>query len=73
MKYRVKQVADKYFIPQCKECWLFVWENIDRNENFTWPSESWTGHSSLDEAIKTVERYKAYLENKKQYPKYYKI
>lgn len=74
MKFRVKQIKDDAFIPQCKPWYDFEWGNIDREENYIWHTTVY--HSicpSLDTAYQVIIRYKTVEREKKQYPKYHKV
>lgn len=72
MKYRVKQINENCFLAQCRTCFIFTWNNIDRINNYTWKYDvSNAIHKSLDDAMITINRYRIYIKNKKQYPKYY--
>lgn len=73
MKYRVKQIAENIFIPQCKECFLFKWESIDNIDNYVWTTiEKYSHNETLEQALSVIVRHKKYLESKNKYPKYYK-
>lgn len=74
MKYRVKQIEENTFIPQCRPWWDFDWGNIDRKGDYVWYTTStYSCCSSLELAKKTIERYKEFQKIKKRYPKYYKV
>jgi hypothetical protein len=74
MQYRVKQIDENCFLAQCRTCFLIKWENIDRVDNYTWCYDvSNAIHPSLQDAMNTINRYRVYIKNKTQYPKYYKM
>jgi len=74
MIYRVKQIDDNTFIPQCRPWYSLEWDNIDRKDNFAWHTYShYAHHSSLESAKTTIERYKTYLKKESRYPKYFKV
>lgn len=73
MKYRVKQIAENIFIPQCREFFIFKWESIDNIDNYVWTTiEKYSHNETLEQALSVIVRYKKYLESKNKYPKYYK-
>lgn len=74
MMYRVKQISEKRFIAQCKRYWIYRWESIDSESNYTWIINTHqVQHHSLEQAKKTIDRYKEFLDKAKQYPKYFKV
>jgi hypothetical protein len=74
MRYRIKQIDENTFIPQCKPRWYFGWGNIDRVSNYVWQLISFHSQcKSLESANTTIERHKSYLKLEKQYPKYFKV
>jgi hypothetical protein len=74
MKFRIKQIDEETFIPQCKPWWDFDWGNIDLDGDYVWyTTSSYSRCQSLELAKVTIEKYKSFLKLKKQYPKYYKI
>jgi hypothetical protein len=74
MRYRIKQIAETTFIPQCKNWCDFDWANIDREGDSVLYDTSWYSRcESLELAKTTIEKYKSYLKLEKQYPKYYKV
>ncbi len=74
MQYRIKQIDENIFIPQCRKYWLDEWESLDNELNFTWIIKvSYAHHDSYEKALNTIERYKKYLKEKNKYPKYYKV
>lgn len=73
MKYRVKQIAENIFIPQCRESWFDTWESIDNIDNYVWNfTEKYSHNETLEKALSVIVRHKKYLESKIKYPKYYK-
>lgn len=73
MQYRVKQIDENTFIPQCKSWYDFEWGNIDQSDNYVWHTTStYSRCSSLELARKTIERHKSCLKEEAKYPKYYK-
>jgi hypothetical protein len=74
MKYRIKQIDENTFIPQCKHWWCLDWGNIDKEGDYVWYTKSWYSKcKSLELANTSIERHKSYLKSKKQYPKYFKV
>ena len=74
MRYRIKQIDENTFIPQCKHWLHFNWGNIDRAADYVWyTTYEWSQCKSLELANTTIEKYKSYLKLEKQYPKYYKV
>lgn len=77
MKYRIKQTAENEFIPQAKTWLLGDWRSIDKFHLYLWYSEiigaKWCTYSTYEEAKQVILDYKANQENKRKYPKYYKL
>lgn len=75
MRFRVKQIDDNTFIPQCKEWYDFDWESIDRNISLTWYSlgAHYCHVDSLEKAKEIIDKRKLFLLERKKYPKYYKV
>ena len=74
MQYRVKQIADNIFIPQCRQYLIFKWEAIDNIDNYVWSTtEKYSYNTTLEQAMGVIVNHKKYLKNKKKYPKYYKV
>lgn len=75
MKYRVKQINESTFIPQCKSWYDFEWGNIDKDDNYVWSSskQNWSICHSLDSALQVIMVHKTIKREKKQYPKYHKV
>lgn len=74
MMYRVKQIDDNTFIPQCRPWYDFEWGNIDRKDDYTWYLRThYSHHNSLESAKTTIDRYKSYIKKKSRFPKYYKV
>jgi hypothetical protein len=74
MKFRVKQIDDNTFIPQCRSWYDFDWKSIDKIDNYSWSiCTDYAHHSTLEDAMYTIERHKKYIEQKNKYPKYHKV
>jgi hypothetical protein len=74
MRYRIKQVDENTFIPQCKPWWDFDWGNIDQEGDHVWyTTYSFSQCESLESANTAIKKYKSYLKLQKQYPKYFKV
>lgn len=74
MIYRIKQINESTFIPQCRLWFWFEWANIDTKDNYIWyNTETWSICHSYDSAYKTIIKFKTTRKEKKQYPKYYKV
>jgi len=70
MIYRIKQIDENTFIPQCKHWLNFNWRNIDKTGGYVWyTTYEWSQCESFDLANTIIEKYKSYLK----YPKYYKV
>lgn len=74
MIYRVKQIDDNTFIPQCRLWFWFEWGNIDIKDDYVWyDTQTWSICSSLDHALQAIMVHKTRRREKKQYPKYHKV
>ena len=75
MRFRVKQIDENTFIPQCKEWYDFDWESIDRDISFTWYrlGDNYCQVDSLEKAKEIIDKRKFFLLERKKYPKYYKV
>lgn len=74
MQYRIKQLADNIFIPQCREWFIFQWGAIDNIDKYVWnTTEKYSQNETFEEALKVIENHKKYLKRKNQYPKYHKV
>lgn len=77
-RYRIKQIGESSFIPQVKYSLFTPWRSLSYNEGFyTWFGDDYAYKYCIlltyEEALSTIQYYKQYLNNKKKYPKYYKI
>lgn len=76
MKYRIKQIDEKKFIPQVKTFFLGSWRSIDKYDLHLWVSEIAGSINficeTLDQAKQVIDNYKANQKNKRKYPKYHK-
>ena len=74
MEYRIKQREKNTFVAQCRKCFLFKWESIDNEANYSWSNiEKYSYCKTYDEAFQVIQRYKRHLEQVVKYPKYWKI
>jgi hypothetical protein len=74
MQYRVKQIDENTFIPQCKSWYDFEWGNIDRLDGYIWHTTlTYAICPSLESAKQAIIRCKSIKLEKKEYPKYYKF
>jgi hypothetical protein len=75
MRFRIKQIKNNIFIPQCKANFFSSWYSIDRTSDiYTWIGEnSFSHHSSMEDANNSIKRYKDNLKSKNRYPIYHKV
>lgn len=80
MIYRIKQISENKFIPQCGTIGDFIFgsmEGIEKGSTYTWMSKDVQKTrcivSSLEEAREVIKQYKEdIIEYPKGYPKYHK-
>jgi hypothetical protein len=66
MRYRIKQVGETIFIPQCKLWWHPYWGNIDLAGDWVWNDTSRHSHcKSLESANTTIKKTQVVFKIKK--------